>query len=64
MRRCGNFGGAEEPALAQPFAQQCERMPPQRERQRPVVGDDVLTLGRRGEIGISFGEGAAREERR
>ena len=48
----------------EPLAQQRERMPAQRERQRPVVGDDVLAFGRRGELGRGFVERAAREERR
>ena len=45
-------------------AQQRQRMPPQRERERPVVGDDVLSLGRRRQRGIRFVEGAPRDERR
>ena len=30
----------------------------------PIVGDDVLALGRRGQLGIGFGERAAGEQRR
>ena len=47
MRRRADVGRGAEPPSPEPVAQQRHRVPAQREAERPVVGDDVLALGRR-----------------